>query len=184
MSQQVYWWGLVGEFLKTLEALPVIGPVIDFLTQLVGELLPFAMLVAVAALILLIGNYGGVAVRNVAKGDGDGIPHALATSTAARNVSMALILASQYFVKDRLMPDGRDEGIVVDCGRAGLLNPIGFGRRRGPGWCSGARRRRRRFPPRITRHSRLGKRDRDRRRQVGRRSGGIHKMDGKARLCP
>jgi len=105
--------GLVAEFLKSLEMLPAIGPVLDFLMQLVVELLPFAMLVAVAALILLIGNYGGIAVRNVAEGVGNAVPHALATSTTVRNISMALILAGKYFVDEWPAHGEQNQGLVA-----------------------------------------------------------------------
>lgn len=88
--------GVIGQFVKTLEALPVIGPVIDFLTQIVVILVPYLLFAAVAALLLVIGNYAGVAVRNLVGVSGNAIPHTLATTTAVRGVTMALIVVVNH----------------------------------------------------------------------------------------
>lgn len=91
--------GIVEEFLKALGALPDVGPAIDFLLLLVKIVLPYLLFVAVAALLMVIGHYGGVAVRSLVGAGGPEIPRAMAITTALRNVSMALILASQYVVE-------------------------------------------------------------------------------------
>lgn len=88
--------GIIGQFVKTLEALPVIGPVIDFLTQLVVILIPYALFAAIGALLLVTGNYTGVAIRNLVGVAGDAIPHTLATTTAVRGVTMALIIVVNH----------------------------------------------------------------------------------------
>lgn len=87
--------GVVAQFMKTLEAIPIIGPVITFLTSLVTILLPYLLFAAIAALLMLLGRYGGLAVRSSVGITDDGIPRALAISTAVRNVSVALLLADQ-----------------------------------------------------------------------------------------
>lgn len=91
--------GIVEEFLKALDALPDVGPAIDFLLLLVKVVLPYLLFVAVAALLMVIGHYGGVAVRSLVGASGTAVPRAMAITTALRNVSMALILASQYVVE-------------------------------------------------------------------------------------
>lgn len=91
--------GIVEEFLKALDALPDVGPAIDFLLLLVKVVLPYLLFVAVAALLMVIGHYGGVAVRSLVGASGPAVPRAMAITTALRNVSMALILASQYVVE-------------------------------------------------------------------------------------
>ena len=88
---------LVSQFVKTLEALPVVGPFIEYVSGLVVVLLPYAMFAALAALLLVIGNYTGVAVRNLVGVSGNVIPRTLATTTAVRGVTMALIVAVHEF---------------------------------------------------------------------------------------
>lgn len=94
--------GVIGQFVKTLEGLPVIGPAIgsaiDFLTQIVVVLIPYALFAAIGALLLIIGNYTGVAIRNLVGVAGDAIPHTLATTTAARGATMALIVVVNHSV--------------------------------------------------------------------------------------
>ena len=92
--------GIISEFLSLLEGLPVIGPIVDFLTKLVVILLPYALLIAVGALLLASGRLTGVAVRNIVKAEGPDIPATLATSTAVRNVSMALIIIANHFLNE------------------------------------------------------------------------------------
>jgi predicted Na+-dependent transporter len=90
-------WGFLTEFLTNAEKLPVIGPLVTFLEEFLPTTINIAVMAAIASVILLIGYYGGVAVRNIVRATGSAIPRALATSTAARNVSMALILANVHF---------------------------------------------------------------------------------------
>lgn len=90
---------LIGEFLKTLEGLPVIGPVIDFLGKLVGLLLPYAMFAALSLLLLTIGRYCGTAVQGIIGVTGPTIPQTLATSTAVRNVTFALIIVANHLME-------------------------------------------------------------------------------------
>ncbi len=87
--------GVVADFMTALAAIPVIGPVISFLTSLVTILLPYLLFAAVAALVMLLGRYGGLAVRSSVGVTGDSIPRAMAVSTVVRNVSVALLLADQ-----------------------------------------------------------------------------------------
>lgn len=101
--------GLIGAFLKTLAALPVVGPAIDFLTKLIIVLVPYALFGAVAALLLVIGYYCGVAVRSIVGVTDAAIPRTLAMSTGVRNVSMALIIATQHLL-GQSTADGADLG--------------------------------------------------------------------------
>ncbi len=87
----------LGGFLAFLEEIPVVSQIVSFLAQFIVLLLPYALLAALVALLLLIGKYTGVAVRNVVGVSGEGIPRAMAISTAVRNVSIALLLANQYY---------------------------------------------------------------------------------------
>ena len=87
----------LGGFLAFLEEMPVVSQIVSFLAQFIVLLLPYALLAALVALLLLIGKYTGVAVRNVVGVSGEGIPRAMAISTAVRNVSIALLLANQYY---------------------------------------------------------------------------------------
>ena len=89
--------GFVGAILTFLEGIPVVGQVVSFLAQFVVLLLPYALLAALVALLLVVGKYTGVAVRNVVGASGEGIPRAMAISTAVRNVSIALLVANQYY---------------------------------------------------------------------------------------
>lgn len=90
--------GILAEFVELLSGLPVIGPIVDFLGALVVVLVPYALFAAVTVLLLTIGNYTGVAVSSLVEVTGTTIPRTLATSTAVRNVSAALIVASEYGV--------------------------------------------------------------------------------------
>lgn len=87
---------IVSKVLAGLEDLPMIGGIIKILEQLITIVWPYAVLAAVAAIIMIIGYYGGVAVRNIVGASGSGIPHSMASSTVVRNVSFALILAAEY----------------------------------------------------------------------------------------
>ena len=89
--------GILGTILTFLEGIPVVGEVVGFLATFVVLLLPYALLAALVTLLLMIGKYTGVAVRNVVGASGEEIPRALAISTAVRNVSIALLLANQYY---------------------------------------------------------------------------------------
>lgn len=87
---------VVAEYLKSLAMLKAIGPAIDFLTQSVSTLLPYAMFIALAVILMTIGYYSGVAVRNVVGITDADIPRTLAISATVRNVSVALIVAYLY----------------------------------------------------------------------------------------
>jgi hypothetical protein len=89
--------GFLGAILTFLEGIPVIGQVVSFLAQFIVLLLPYALLAALVALLLVVGKYTGVAVRNVVGASGEEIPRAMAISTAVRNVSIALLVANQYY---------------------------------------------------------------------------------------
>jgi hypothetical protein len=99
--------GIVEGFLVALDALPDFGPAIDFLLLLVRTVLPFLLFAAVAALLLVIGHYTGVAVNGVVGVTGSAIPRTMAITSAVRNVSMALLIASEYFVQWRPDPGTR-----------------------------------------------------------------------------
>lgn len=87
---------VIGEYLKSLAMLKAIGPAIDFLTQSVSTVLPYAMFIALAVVLMTIGYYSGVAVRNVVGVTDADIPRTLAISATVRNVSVALIVAYLY----------------------------------------------------------------------------------------
>jgi len=97
-------------FLQGLEGLPVLDPVIDFLGGLIVVLLPYAMFVAIVALLLIIGNAGGTIIRSLVEVKGEGIPHAVAIETAVRNVSIALIIAANYLIGLPDQDNGGDLG--------------------------------------------------------------------------
>lgn len=98
---------LIAQLVKTLEGLPLVGQLIDGLSTIITLALPYAMFAAVAALLLVIGNYTGVAVRNLVKLPAPApapspapapppspeIPHTLAMTTAVRGVTLALMVA-------------------------------------------------------------------------------------------
>lgn len=85
---------VVAEFLKSFAMLKPIGPAIDFLKSLISTLIPYAMFLALAVVLMTIGYYSGMAVRNVVGTTNADIPQTLAISTTVRNVSVALILAN------------------------------------------------------------------------------------------
>lgn len=87
---------VVSKLLGGLENSSSLGKIVKALEQLITIVWPYAMLAAAAAIIMIIGYYGGVAVRNIVGASGSGIPHSMASSTVARNVSFALILAAGY----------------------------------------------------------------------------------------
>ena len=89
--------GFVGAIWTFLEGIPIIGQVVSFLAQFIVLLLPYALLAALVALLLVVGKYTGVAVRNLVGVTGEEIPRAMAISTAVRNVSIALLVANRYY---------------------------------------------------------------------------------------
>lgn len=89
--------GLVASGLKFLEGVPVIGQFVALLAKLITLVLPYLLFAALAGVIMLIGKYTGVAVRNIVGATGEGIPRSMAISTAIRNVSIALLVADGYF---------------------------------------------------------------------------------------
>lgn len=109
-QQQMDTSQLLLDFLQTLEGLPVLEPVIDFLMGLILILLPYAMFVAVTLLLVVVGNAAGTAVRSLVDASGSGIPHSLAITTAVRNVTMALIIAVNHLVGIVDIANGGDLG--------------------------------------------------------------------------
>ena len=89
--------GIVQTLLKPLGLPVVVKPIIDFLLQLLGDTIPYLMLAAMVALLMVIGRYCGIVVRSLVGSTGDDIPRTLAISTTVRNVSAALIVAVIHF---------------------------------------------------------------------------------------
>lgn len=88
---------LASQFLAMLEKQPVLKEVIDFFEQMIVFVIPLAVFAAIALIYLLIGYYGGVFAQGTVGVAGVAIPRTLATSTAVRNISAALILAVRHF---------------------------------------------------------------------------------------
>ena len=63
------------------------------LRGLLLDIIVFSIIALIVAILtMIIGYYGGVAVRNVVKASNEDIPRSMATSTTTRNISFVLIL--------------------------------------------------------------------------------------------
>jgi predicted Na+-dependent transporter len=117
--------GLLEGFLAALGALPDIGPAIDFLLQLLKIGLPYLFFIAVAVVLMAIGYYSGTVVQSLVSTPKDEakaksteteenkgkaannakpplkIPETLAFTATLRNISLALIVATEHIVQWR-----------------------------------------------------------------------------------
>lgn len=85
---------VLAAYLKSLTTLTSIESVIDLFAQFMTILLPYAMFIVLVTLLMTIGYYAGIAVRNVVGATGSDVPNTLAIATAVRNGSSALLIAN------------------------------------------------------------------------------------------